>query len=328
MLKYILKRLLALIPVLLAVSVLVFLMVHMMPGDPAIALAGGEATEEELENIRASYGLDKSLPEQYFTYMNKILHGDLGTSYRTQRPVAQELLIRYPNTMKLACSAIVIAVVGGAGIGILSATKRYTIFDNASMLTALVGISIPEFYLGLMLMLIFCVRLDLLPISGGTGPINMILPAITLSFKPLAQIARMTRSSMLEVIRQDYIRTARAKGQTEAKIITKHALKNALIPVITVIGIQFASGMSGAVVNEQIFAIPGIGKMMVDAIKARNYPVVQGGVLIIALLFSILNLIIDLLYAFVDPRIKTQYARKKEKHKPQELAAGGEEVSA
>ena len=249
-------------------------------------------------------GTGKSLPEQYFTYMNKILHGDLGTSYRTQRPVAQELLIRYPNTMKLACSAIVIAVVGGAGIGILSATKRYTIFDNASMLTALVGISIPEFYLGLMLMLIFCVRLDLLPISGGTGPINMILPAITLSFKPLAQIARMTRSSMLEVMGQDYILAARAQGFSRAKVIFGHALRNSMNTIVTISGIQFGALMGGATIAEKVFGWPGLGDLLITAIRGRDFPVVQSTILAIATCYVLINLGIDILYALINPKIR------------------------
>ncbi len=328
MLRYIIRRILVTIPVLIGVTLIIFTLMYFTKGDPARMILGDMATEEEVEELREEMGLNDPFLVRYGNYMLDLFHGDLGDSYVTGLPVTEEIMARLPVTMRLAVYSCALSVIIGIPVGILSAVKQYSILDNVATLLALLGITIPSFWLAMMLILVFSVNLGWLPASGLYGWQYYILPVISISAVSIATITRMTRSSMLEVIRQDYIRTARAKGQTEAKIITKHALKNALIPVITVIGIQFASGMSGAVVNEQIFAIPGIGKMMVDAIKARNYPVVQGGVLIIALLFSILNLIIDLLYAFVDPRIKTQYARKKEKHKPQELAAGGEEVSA
>ena len=223
--KFILKRLCTLIPVLFVVSILVFLMVHVMPGDPARIMAGDSATDEDVEAIRVAYGFDKPLYEQYIRYIWRALHGDFGTSFRTGRPVAQEIAIRFPNTMLLAVSAIIISIVFGIGIGLISATKRNSIFDNVSMVVALIGLSIPPFYLGLMLMLIFCVMLNWFPITAEISLISMVLPAVTLSARSLATIARMTRSSMLEVMSQDYILTAKAQGFSNRKIIFNHALK-------------------------------------------------------------------------------------------------------
>ncbi|MCI8516062.1 MAG: ABC transporter permease [Hungatella sp.] len=313
MLRYAVKRILFTVPVLIGVTFIIFTMMYFTPGDPARMILGDTATEAEVEELREEMGLNDPFLVRYGNYMWDLCHGDMGSSYVTGLPVTEEILARLPITARLAVLSCIFSVLIGVPVGVISAVKQYSALDNITMVMALLGITIPSFWLAMMLVMVFSVNLGWLPASGLYGWKYYILPVVSISAVSIATFTRMTRSSMLEVIRQDYIRTARAKGQTEQKIITKHALKNALIPIITVIGIQFASGLSGAVVNEQIFAIPGLGKMMVDAIKARNYPVVQGGVLLIAVMFSILNLVIDLMYAFVDPRIKSQYARKKGK---------------
>jgi peptide/nickel transport system permease protein len=315
MLRYIIKRILITIPVLLGVTFIIFTMMFFTPGDPAQLILGDFATQEEVIALRAEMGLDDPFFTQYFRYLNGIFHGDLGNSFSNGLPVLTEIQNRLPVTIKLSIFCMIFAMAIGIPFGILSAVKQYSFLDNIAMVLALLGISMPNFWLALILILFFSVSLGLLPASGLYGALYYIMPVISISAASVATITRMTRSSMLEVVRQDYIRTARAKGKSETSIIFKHALKNALIPIITVIGIQFASALSGAVVNEQIFAIPGLGKLMVDAIKARNYPIIRGGVLVIAVMFSFLNLFIDLLYAFVDPRIRSQYSRGREKKK-------------
>ena len=239
----------------------------------------------------------------------------------TKLSVADEIMTRLPVTIKLAFLSCLFAVAVGVPAGIISAVKQYTILDNIITVLALLGITMPNFWLALLLILFFSVKLGILPASGLYGPLYYIMPILSISAASLATITRMTRSSMLEVIRSDYIRTAKAKGLSERQVIFKHALKNALIPIITIIGIQFAGGLSGAVVNEQVFAIPGLGKLMVDAIKNRNYPLVEGGVLVIALMCSIVNLAVDLMYAVADPRIKAQYERKRVRKQPKEETA-------
>lgn len=293
-----------LIPVLIVVSILVFLMVHVMPGDPARIMAGDTATEQDVEKIRVAYGFDRPLYEQYFRYISKALRGDFGTSFRTGRPVAQEIAIRFPNTMLLAVAAIVISIVFGIGIGLISATKRNSIFDSISMVLALVGLSIPPFYLGLMLMLIFCVILKWLPITAEVSFVGMILPSLTLSARSLATIARMTRSSMLEVMSQDYILTAKAQGFNSRKIIFSHALKNAMNSIVTVAGIQFGTLLGGSVITEKVYGWPGLGELVITAIKARDFPVVQTTILVIAVSFVAVNLFVDVLYVLINPRIK------------------------
>lgn len=304
MLRYIIKRTLSVIPVLFLVSVLVFLMVHVMPGDPAEIMAGEMATEEDIQNVRIANGFDKSLAEQYITYISRILRGDMGTSYRTHRPVAQELAVRFPNTLLLATSAIIFAFFAGTGIGIISAVHRNSFLDNSSMFLALVGLSIPPFYLGLMLMLFFSVYLNLIPISSDIGIINIILPTLTLSARSLATIARMTRSSLLEVLGQDYIQTVRAQGFNQRRVIFGSALKNSMNSIITVAGIQFGSLLGGAVITEKVFGWPGLGDLVVTAIRARDFPVVQSTILVIAVSFVIVNLVIDIAYAVINPKIR------------------------
>lgn len=306
--KYIIKRLLFLIPVILGVSFVVFTMLYLTPGDPARMALGEQASEEAVLKFREQEGLDDPFIVQYGRYLsNAVFKGDLGRSYSTKRPVVQEILNVFPATLILTVLSMVIAVGLGIPFGILSAVKQYSKFDTIIMFIALIGISMPVFWLGLILILTFSVKLGWFPPSGFYSFKYMVLPAFALSAQAVAIITRMTRSSMLEVIRQDYIRTVRAKGQKENVVIGFHALKNALIPIITVVGVQFGYLLGGAILTEVIFSINGVGRLMVEAIKMRNYPIVQGGVLFIALAFSIVNLFVDLLYAYVDPRIKAQY---------------------
>lgn len=304
MAKFILKRIITLIPILFVVSILIFLMVHIMPGDPARIIAGESASDADIENVRKAHGFDKPLYQQYGMYLKNVLTGDLGTSIRTGRSVNSEISSRLPNTIKLATAAIIIAIAVGIPIGVISATKRYSIFDNASMFAALFGLSIPPFYLGLMLMLIFCVQLNWLPLNTDSGLLSLILPAVTLSARSLATIARMTRSSMLEVMGQDYIQTARAQGFSEKQVIFKHALKNSMNTIVTVAGLQFGYLLGGAVITEKVFAWPGLGELVVTAIRARDFPVVQSTILIIAASFVLVNLMVDILYVIINPRIK------------------------
>ncbi len=311
--RYILKRILATIPVLLCVTFVIFTLMHFTDGDPARLILGDTASEAEVMAMRSEMGLDKPFLEQYFRYLAGLLRGDLGISYMTKMPVSSEIMNRLPVTARLAFLSCLFAICVGVPAGIISAVRQYSILDNILTVLALLGITMPNFWLALMLILFFSVSLGILPASGLYGPIYYIMPIISISAASVATITRMTRSSMLEVIRSDYIRTARAKGLSEREVIFRHALKNALIPILTIVGIQFASGLSGAVVNEQVFAIPGIGKMMIDAIKNRNYPLVEGGVLVIAVMCCLVNLAVDLMYAVADPRIKMQYTKAKRK---------------
>ena len=309
MVKYVSRRVLLLVPVLIGVAFIVFSLLYVTPGDPAQMVLGDQATQEAVNALREEMGLNDPFFVQFGRYIyNAVVRQDLGRSYITKRPVTQELLTVFPVTLQLAALSMVIAIVIGIPFGIVSAIKQYSIFDSTVMVLALIGISMPVFWLGLLLILLFAVKLAWLPSSGFYSIRHMILPAITLGAQSIAIITRMTRSSMLEVVRQDYIRTARAKGQKERVVIWRHALGNALIPVITIAGIQFGILLGGAVLTEVIFSIPGVGRLMVEAIKMRDYPIVQGGVLYIAVAFSIVNLLVDLIYAYVDPRIRAQYS--------------------
>ncbi len=308
MLKYIVKRILSLIPVLLGVAFIVFTLLYLTPGDPARIVLGEQATAEALQEFREKEGLNDSFLVQFGNYIWKaVTQGDIGRSYMTRRSVANEIMSAFPSTLKLALSCVIAAVLLGIPIGILSAIRQNTLFDNITRFLAIVGLSMPVFWQGVLLILLFSVKLRWFPASGFDTWATLVLPTLTLACNPLAVITRMTRSSMLEVVRQDYIRTARAKGQTEQIVIWRHALGNALIPIVTVIGLQFGTLLAGAVLTESIFSIPGVGRLMVDAIKMRDYPVVQGGVLFIAVAFSFVNLMVDLLYAWIDPRIRAQY---------------------
>lgn len=319
MIKYIAKRLLGMIPVLLGVIFIVFCLIEITPGDPVRLMLGDSAREEDVIAMRTELGLDDPFLVKFGRYVGNVaLHGDFGTSYETGSPVMEEILSRFPMTLCLAVLSALVAVVFGVVCGIISATRQYSIFDNISTAVSLIGVSMPNFWQGLMTVLVFSVWLGWLPASGSYGPQYWIMPALTLGTSCAASVMRTTRSSMLEVVRQDYIRTARAKGQGEKVVVLHHALKNALIPVITVIGLQFGSLLGGSVLIESVFAMPGLGKYMIDAIKMRDFPVVQGSVLFLAIAFSFVNLAVDIIYAYVDPRIKSQYktAKKSKKEVP------------
>ena len=308
MLRYIVRRVLFLIPVLLGVAFCVFTLLYLTPGDPARMVLGDLATEDAVQEFRNREGLNDPFLVQFGNYIWKaVTKGDIGRSYITKRSVAQEVLAAFPATLKLSALAMVIAILVGLPCGILSAIKQYSLFDTVTMIFAMIGLSMPVFWLGLLLILLFSVHLRWLPSSGFGTFKAMILPAVSLSAQAISMVTRMTRSSMLEVIRADYIRTARAKGQKESVVIWVHALHNALIPVVTLCGLQFGHLLAGAILTESIFAIPGVGRLMVSSIMQRDYPMVQGGVLFIAIVFSIVNLLVDLVYAYIDPRIKTQY---------------------
>lgn len=304
MLKYVTRRLLLLIPLLFVVSLIVFSMVHLMPGDPAEIIAGEAATPEDIENVRQSLGFDKPLHEQYLTWMSRAVRGNFGTSIRTGRPVAQEIGFRFINTLILSVVSIVFSTTLGLAAGIISATRRYSLYDNITMVVALVGISVAPFYLGLMLMLLFSVKLGWFPLMGFESWVSIILPAVTLGARPVGMIARMTRSSMLEVLGQDYIVTARAQGMPERIVIFKHALRNALTTIVTVVGLQFGQQLGGAILTETVFAWPGIGRLAVESINARDFPIVQASVLLLATSFVLINLAVDVLYAYVNPRVR------------------------
>lgn len=305
--KYVLKRILLLIPVLLGVSLLVFAIMSLTPGDPAQLILGENAPKEAVLKLREEMGLNDPFFMQYFRFVKNAIMGDFGRSYTTGREVFGEIFARFPNTLILAVIGIIISVCIGIPIGIISATRQYSFLDSFSMVIALLGVSMPVFWLGLMLILTFSVKLGWLPSGGFDGLKSIILPAVTLGVGSAAIITRMTRSSMLEVIRQDYIRTARAKGVAEKVVINKHALKNALIPIITVVGLQFGHLLGGTVLTESVYSWPGVGRLMVDAIRQKDTPTVLAAVVFLAAAFSVVNLLVDILYAYVDPRIKSQY---------------------
>lgn len=314
MLRYIGRRLLLIIPVLIGVSLLVFLVLSLAPGDPVVSMLGANASEEDIQNLREELGINDPLLVQYFRYVGNALKGDFGISYKNQLPVINQVLDRFPNTLLIASGAIIFSLIIGIPIGIISARKQYSFIDNATMVFALIGISIPVFWMGLILVIIFSLKLKVLPSSGmGDDPValirSLVLPIIALGYYSLAMTARMTRSSMLEVIRQDYIDTARAKGISEMQVVFRHMLKNALIPIITSVGLQFGIMMGGSIMTETIFSWPGLGRLIVDSIKSRDIPMVMGSIIFLAVVFSIVNLTVDVLYAFVDPQIKTEYQR-------------------
>ncbi len=304
--KYILKRILILIPTIIGVSLIVFSLLYLSPGDAAIAKAGINAPEEVIEAVRSDMGLNDPFIVQYGRYLKGIFTGfDLGNSYITNAPVTKTILSVLPNTLKLTLFSLLIAVVFGVSFGVISAIKKNTIIDSLTMLVGLIGLAMPIFWTGILLILFFSVKLKWLPSSGFSSFKYMILPALALGFQSSAVIMRMTRSSMLDVLDSDYIRTARAKGLRENRIIIIHTLKNAMIPIITVIGLQMGSLLAGSVLTETIFAIPGVGRLMVDSIKTRDYPMVLGSVMFIALCYNIISIIVDIIYSYADPKIKT-----------------------
>lgn len=308
MLKYIGKRLLLMIPVMLGVIIIVFTLMYITPGDPVDSiLAGDMATPEAKEALREELGLNGTYFERLFKYIKGLLTGDMGIDYITRVPVFTRIKETFPITLKVAFFATLAATILGVTIGILSAIKQYSIFDTIGMVIAMVGNSMPSFWEGLLFMLLFALRWKLLPSTGiGTWK-HLVMPVMVTGTHAMASIARMTRSSMLEVIRSDYITTARSKGHVEWRVILKHALPNALIPIITVVGLQFRHLLGGSVISEAIFNVPGMGTLIIQAITARNYQVVQGAILVTSLALSIINLVVDLLYSLVDPRIKSQY---------------------
>ncbi|GMB95436.1 ABC transporter permease [Helicobacter sp. NHP22-001] len=332
MLLFLLKRILWTIPTLFGVSVLVFSMVHLVPGDPALVILGEHANKEALEALREQMGLNKPLLEQYLSYINHILHGDLGTSLVSGESVFEAFLQRFPATLELSLSALFIALIVGLATGILAAIKRYSLFDNLSMGFALAGVSMPVFWLGLMLIYFFSVKLGWFPVFGRLndayyldGPTgfylidsliagnlpaffdalrHLVLPSIALATIPTAIIARMTRASMLEVLQEDYVRTAQAKGCPPWRVILIHTLRNALIPVTTVVGLMLAGLLAGSILTETTFSWPGVGRWMVNALNQRDFPIIQSSSLIVAVIFVGANLVVDILYAFINPQIR------------------------
>jgi len=302
--QYTLRRVLIAFPSILGVMIIVFAMVRLAPGDPALLLAGEFATTETIELIRERLGLNRSLPEQFVRFVGGVARGDLGRSTRSNRLVTADLADFFPNTIELALGAIFVALLLGIPAGIIAALRPNSPIDLAVMIGALIGVSMPVFWFGLLAILIFSVELGWFPVAGRGSLRHLVLPAITLGISSMAIIARMTRSSMLEVLNQDYIRTARAKGLFDRGVVLKHALRNALVPVVTVVGLQFGALLAGAVITETVFTWPGIGRLLVESIRARDYPVVQGAVLLIATTFIVVNLVVDLVYGFIDPRIR------------------------
>ena len=304
MLRYILKRLLQLIPMLLILSLIVFFMVRMIPGDPVKNMLGIDVPQEMVEVERERLGLNDPLPQQYIRFMTELFHGDLGTSIVTGKPVWDELMSRYPNTLILAFGGIVVAAIGGILVGILAAVFHNKFWDNCIMVLSMLAVSTPSFFLALILMLVFTLNLRWFPSMGAITPARMVLPIITLGTQAIGFIARTTRSAMLDVIGQDYIRTSRSRGIPNRVITFSHTLKNALIPILTALGLRFGSLLAGSAIVETVFSIKGVGRFVVDSVSKRDYPAVQGCVLVLAVTFVVINTLVDLIYAFVDPRIK------------------------
>lgn len=307
--KYIIRRFLMMIPVILGISFMIFSVMVLTPGDPARLILGENASQEDVFELREEMGLNDNFFVRYFRYIKDALHGDFGQSYRTRLPVLEELFSRFPNTIRLAFWAMVISVAIGIPVGIISAVKQYTIIDSLSLLTALLLTSIPAFWLGLMLILLFSLKLNLLPSIGIDTWKHFVLPSITLAAATMATLIRMTRATMLEVIRQDYIRTAKAKGADEKRVILKHALRNALLPIVTVIGLNFSIQIGGAMVTETVFAMPGLGTLMISSVRMKDTPMVMASVLFVAVTVGLINLGIDILYSYIDPRVKSQYVK-------------------
>lgn len=301
--QYLFKRVLLTIPVVLGVVTLVFFLIHMIPGDPVEVMMGETAQAVDKEHLRHELGLDKSLGEQYITFLTNVAQGDWGKSLHSKSPVLEAIGSRLLPTIELSIAAIVVALGISLPLGIAAAIKQYSAVDNLSMFLALLGISIPNFWLGPMLIIFFAIQLDWLPVGGYGGLTHLLLPAITLGSAMAAILTRLVRSTMLEVLKEDYIVTARAKGVRQLTVLIKHALKNALLPVITIVGLQLGALLTGSIITETIFSWPGIGRLIIQAINARDYPLVQGCVLIIALSYVVINLLTDIAYAYVDPRI-------------------------
>lgn len=318
MYRYIVKRLVLLVPVLIGVTFLVFTILSLAPGDPVLVILGDNASEEDVQAMREELGLNDPLMVRYGKYIWDLLHGDFGKSYKTRLSVSDQILSRFPNTMLLASASMLIAILLGVPLGILSAKKQYSLLDNVATVGGLVSVSMPNFWLGLLLVILFALHLRWLPSQGmGDGLVPMlkslILPAVTLGTGIMASIMRMTRSSVLETMRQDYVSTARAKGISESRVTIHHMLKNALIPIITVSGLQFGHLLGGSMLTETVFSWPGVGRYMLDAIKTKDTPAVLGSVILMSVSFSVMNRLVDILYTYVDPRIKSQYKKRPQK---------------
>ncbi|KPB03207.1 nickel ABC transporter permease [Bacillus sp. CHD6a] len=305
MIQFAIRRIIGMIPILLIITIIAFLFVHLTPGDPIRIMYGAELDQETYQTLREKEGFDQPLIVQYGTYMyNMLVHGDFGSSYRTKTEVSSEIMRRFGFTFTLTMLAMFWAILIGIFVGIISATKRNTVCDRLGMVSAITALSVPEFWFGLMVMQIFAVQLGWFPTSGSGTFAHIFLPSITLGFGVAATIVRFTRSSVLEVMREDYVRTARAKGQKESVVVWSHVLRNALIPVVTMTGLQFGFLIGGAVVVEQVFAWPGLGSYLVDSILARDYPVIQALILLFSFQFLVVNLLVDISYGFLNPQIR------------------------
>ena len=304
MLRYLLRRLLLTVPVLLGVATLVFALIHLVPGDPAQAMLGEGATADEVARLRTSLGLDRPLIAQYGTFLGGVVRADLGTSFRTGQPVVKEIWRRLGDTAILAVCAMAVAIAVAIPLGIIAAVFRGRTLDHAAMTLALAGISMPSFWLGPLLAIFFAVRLGWLPVSGSGTPWHLVLPSITLGTALAAILARMTRSSVIEELRELYVMAARARGLSQMRAVVRHAFRNSLIPVVTIIGLQFGAVLTGTIITETIFAWPGVGRLLVTAINTRDYPLVQGCILFISVTYVAMNLLTDLTYGLLDPRIR------------------------
>ena len=302
--QYIIRRIIFAVPALIGVSIVVFLMLHATPGDPAQVIAGPEATTADIENVRKSLGLDRPILEQYFQFVGRALTGDFGVSFKTGRTVVEEIGHRYLNTLQLAGAAMLFAVVVGVICGVLCAAFKYRTLDNVILILSLIGISAPAFFVGLVLMIVFSVQLGWLPLTGNDSWRHLILPCVTLGLANAAIIARVMRARLIETLDSDYVRTAYAKGLSGYSVITRHGMRNALMPVITVVGLQMGYLLGGAVITETVFSWPGLGRLIIQSISSRDLPLVQASVLLIAVTFVIINLLTDLLYGLVDPRVE------------------------
>jgi ABC-type dipeptide/oligopeptide/nickel transport system permease component len=302
--RYLIRRILLTIPVLIGVATLVFSLIHLVPGDPAQAMLGEGASERDVADLRTRLGLDRPLFEQYGRFMRGLVQGDLGTSFRTGQPVVTAIVERVPATVELALASMIVAMIVAIPLGIVAAVKRGTFLDYTAMTMALAGISIPNFWLGPMLAIVFAVQLGWLPVSGRGGWESLVLPSAALGAALAAILARMTRASLLEELKELYVRAARARGVSQARAILGHALRNSLIPLVTILGLQFGAVLTGAVITETIFAWPGVGRLLIQSIGFRDYPLVQGCILLIAITYVTVNLITDLVYGVLDPRIR------------------------
>lgn len=311
MYKYVLKRLAMMIPVLIGISIIIFTIISLTPGNPARLILGDRASQEAIEELNEELGYYDPLPVKYFNYMKNLLTGDMGTSYRTGASVMSEIGSRFPTTLLLATLNVLLTAVMSIPLGVLVAIKKNSVIDSVTTVLALIFTAMPSFWLGMLMILVFALQLNLLPATGSESFANFILPSLTMSLLSIAQIMRMTRSSMLEVIRQDYIRTARAKGVSENKIIWRHAIRNALLPVVTTMGVNFGYTLGGSVITETAFGMTGVGTLLLGAVRSKDVPVVMGCVLFMSFLFSLVTLIVDLSYGAIDPRIKAQYGGKK-----------------